>query len=277
MDVLVVDASDRGKLRFSGEQDLWFLHQILSHSFEDMAPGDAREAALLTAHGRMVGYLEAVRTNDAVLAHFEPDLRDDFPEAIRRYVFATRVEIEDVTDRMGLVLGVGEGWEELAVSAVPDAVRQPTHGYGAPAGYLWVERDTSHAIEALVAAGATTATEEQLEEIRIENVAARWGKEMNDKTIPQETGIDRYAVHFDKGCYVGQEAMAKIHFRGKANKRLARLEGEGLVEGAEVMLEGQKVGRVTTAIEGKALAVIRYNIEPGSNVTIHEREVRVTA
>ncbi|MFP5297886.1 MAG: YgfZ/GcvT domain-containing protein [Actinomycetota bacterium] len=278
MEVLVSDRSARGKLRLHGEQDLWFLHQILTHSFEDMEIGDAREAALLTAHGRMVAYLEALRTADGVLVHFEEDLIDVLPEALRRYVFATRVEIDDVGSEMGLVLVVGEGWPDLVADAAPAALAQPTHGYGVPAAYLWIPAAaTAETLEALVGAGGLPATEEELERVRVENAVARWGKEMDQKTIPQEAGIDRYAVHFTKGCYVGQEAMAKIHFRGKVNRRLARLEGEGLVEGADVISGEQKVGTVTSVSDGRALAIVRYTIEPGDTVSVNEKEARVTA
>lgn len=278
MEVLIADRSERGKLKLTGEQDRWFLHQILTHSFEDMEVGDAREAALLTAHGRMVAYLESVRVDDGLLLHFEPDLKDSLPEALRRYVFATRVEIEDVSDAFGLILVVGEGAESLARSVAGERPVQPTHGYGAEAVYVWVEASEVRAsMDLMTSSGARNASEDELEKIRVANVAARWGKEMDTKTIPQEAGIDRYAVHFEKGCYVGQEAMAKIHFRGKVNRRLARLEGSGLSEGAEVTFEDQKVGRVTTALDDQALAILRYTIEPGTTVLVDDKEAKVTA
>jgi folate-binding protein YgfZ len=278
MALLVADRSDRGKLRFSGEQDLWFLHQIMTQDFEGMQPGDAVECALLTPHGRMVGYMETLRTDDGVLAHFEPGLLPDFPEAIRHYVFATRVDIEDLTDTHGLILVAGDGWEEAAGNAAPGAELQPTRALGLPAGYVWLETNAvPTALEALTGAGAELASDERLEAIRIEHGIPRWGKEMDTKTIPQEAGIDDWAVHFDKGCYVGQEAMAKIHFRGKVNRRLARLEGETLIEGAEVTAGGTKVGTVTSVSDGAGLAIVKGSIEPGTEVEVGGRNVKVVA
>ena len=276
MEAFFNDRSDRVKLRFTGPQRAWFLHQILTQEFEDIQPGEAREAAMLTAHGRMVGYIEVLATDDALLAHMEPALGATFPDEIRRYVFATQVEIEDVTDEYALVLAVGD----LAglAEAFPDGHVQPTHALGSAAAYLWVPRSQVDAVrQTLTESGARQVTEEDIEAIRIRNGAPRWGKDMDTKTFPQEAGIDSYAVHFEKGCYVGQEAMAKIHFRGKVNRRLAVLEGGDLSEGAEVSIDGAKVGTVTSAAPGFALAMVKYTVEPGSVVEVNDVEAKVVA
>jgi len=277
--VLVADRSDRGKLRFTGEQRAWFLHQILTQAFEDIKPGESREAAMITAHGRMTGYLEALATQEAIVAHFEPGLKETFPEAIRRYVFATRVEIDDVSDELGLVLIAGEGWRELAQTAVPVPRIHETHSLGVPAGYAWVDRDyVSDALTNLQQAGARPTTEEELEAIRIEHGVPRWGKEMDSKTLPQEAGIDERAVHYDKGCYLGQEAMAKIHFRGKVNRRVVKLEAEGpLKTGTELSLDDKKVGSVTSAANGRALALVNQAVETGSQLAAGDVQAKVVA
>lgn len=264
--IFFADRSDRGKLRFTGEQRAWFLHQMLTQAFEDIAPSEAREAALITVHGRMQAYVEVVATDDALLMHFEPELLDTLPDELRRFVFATRVEISDVTADYGLILVGGDGWGE--VIATDDLVVHPTHGLGLPAGYLWVpaERKAS-TLESLAAAGAGNATEEELEAIRVSNGIPRWGREMDAKTFPQEAGIDERAVDYDKGCYLGQEAMAKIHFRGKVNRRLALLQAEEPVApGTELIVAEQKVGTVTSSAHGVALALVRHTVEEGTVV-----------
>jgi folate-binding protein YgfZ len=268
------DRSDRGKLRFSGPQDRWFLHQILTQAFEDMRPGEARDAALITAHGRMVGYLEVLATEDGLLAHFEPELKDTLPDAIRRYVFATQVEIEDVSDEWSLLLIGGDGPDQV-IADLDHVHLHPTSALGVPASYIWT-RAPKDVIAAVRATGAEEASEEQLEAIRIENGVARWARDMDEKTFPQEAGIESRAVHFDKGCYVGQEAMAKIHFRGKVNRRLARITSDQPVQpGAELALDGQRVGIVTSSIGHKGLAMVRYTVEPGTTLQANEREVSV--
>ncbi len=272
------DRSERGKLRLTGPQRAWFLHQIMTQAFEDIAPGEARDTAMITAHGRMLGYLEVVATEDALLAHFEPSLLESLPDAIRRYVFATRVEIEDVSSEMGLVLVAGPGWEDAA-ARVPDAVLHPTASLGVPAAYLWVDADdTGASVAALEAAGARPVSEERLEEVRIAHRVPRWGHEMDLKTIPQEAGIDERAVHFDKGCYVGQEAMAKIHFRGKVNRRLALIQSDAELEpGEDVLAEGARVGVVTSAVGGRGLAIVKHTVEPDAVVSVGQARARVVS
>jgi folate-binding protein YgfZ len=278
-EVLVADRSDRGKLRFTGEQRAWFLHQILTQSFEDMKPGESREAAMITAHGRMTGYLEALATQDAIFAHFEPELKDSLPESIRRYVFATRVEIEDVSDELGLVLIAGDGWLDCAKQTVAVPRIHETKSLGIPAGYAWIDRAyLSEALTQLGKAGARPTTEEELEAIRIEHGVPRWGNEMDNKTFPQEAGIDERAVHYDKGCYLGQEAMAKIHFRGKVNRRVVKLMVEGHIDpGTELSIEDKKVGSITSAAKGRALALVNHTVEAGAQLSAGEVLAKVVA
>jgi tRNA-modifying protein YgfZ len=266
------DRSERGKLRLTGPQRAWFLHQILTQAFEDMSPGEARDAAMITAHGRLVGYLETVATEDALLAHFEPELIETLPDEIRRYVFATQVEIDDVTDEMGLVLVAGGDWEADARQAAPSGVLHPTRALGRRAGYVWVDRakaaDVCAALEGL---GRSRATDEELELERVSAGMPRWGMDMDAKTFPQEAGIDEWAVHYDKGCYVGQEAMAKIHFRGKVNRRLRKLTaGDSLRVGSDVMIDGKRVGSVTSAADHRGLALVRYDVGAGTPAVVDD-------
>jgi folate-binding protein YgfZ len=274
---MIADRSQRGKLRFRGEQRAWFLHQILTQSFEDIEPGEARDAALLTAHGRMVGYLESLATQDSIYCHFEPELKEILPDQIRKYVFATRVEIEDVTGEFGLVLLAGEGWRKLAEAKVPVPPIHETRSLGIPAGYVWLDRGyVADVLSDLERSGAVPVSEDELDAIRIENAIPRWGYEMDSKTIPQEAGIDRWAVHYDKGCYVGQEAMAKIHFRGKVNRKLVRLETDGQVEpGTDLSMGEKRVGRVTSVSDGKALAMVNHLVDAGTELIAGEAKALV--
>ena len=268
-ETLVVDRSERGKLRLTGPQRGWYLHQITTQAFEDIAPGESRDAAMLTPHGRMIGFFEAVATDDAILCHFEPDLIPVLPEAIRKHVFATQVEIEDVTDEMGLILTTADP------KAVGGALVQQARWIGRPAHHLWVARDdVERAISDLQGAGARLSSEDDLDGIRIVQGIPRWGREMDAKTFPQETGIDSVAVHYDKGCYTGQEAMAKIHFRGKVNRKLGRLVSATPIEvGSDVLLEGTRVGSVTSATAGPdgsfyGLALVKHDVPHGATVHV---------
>ena len=275
-DDVFADRSERAKLRLTGPQRAWFLHQIVTQAFEDIEPGVARDAAMITVHGRMTAYLEAVATDDAILLHAESELRSSLFEEMRRYVFATPVDIEDVTDDFGLVLAAGPRWADAA-AIVGDCIVHPTTALGVPAAYLWVARALlEDATSKLGDAGFRKADEAELEDVRIRNGVARWGRDMDAKTFPQEAGIEDRAVHYDKGCYLGQEAMAKIHFRGKVNRRLARLASDVPLEaGAEVRLGADRVGVVTSASDGAALAMLRHTVEPGAAVEAGGSPARV--
>lgn len=272
------DRSDRGKLAITGPQRGWFLHQILTQSFEDIAPGESREAALLTPNGRMIGYLEACAAEDAILCHFERSLLRTLPDAIRKYVLATDVSIADVTDEMGLVVAGGDAVGDYGAIAGVSAV-QATRSIGVEAAYLWcTAEDKGSVIDALRSAGSKEVTEEELEASRVAAGVPRWGFDMDSKTIPQEAGVDEWAVHYSKGCYVGQEAMAKIHFRGKPNRRLARVDADAeLQPGSEILIDGKKVGAVTSAAGSRGLAIVRHDVEPGTDVEIDRTRGRVVA
>lgn len=278
-EVLFADRSDRGKLRVGDEQRAWFLDQMLTQSFGDMHPGDARDAALITVHGRMQAYLEVVATEDTFLCHYEPELRASVPEALRKYVFATRVTLDDVTDEMGLLLLGGEGSSEVAAELTGEGVLHPSASLGIEASYLWLPRaEVALVAERLRSQGITEASEDELEAIRIAHGVARWGRDMDAKTFPQEAGVDERAVHYEKGCYLGQEAMAKIHFRGKVNRRLARLESSGpLVAGTDLIAGETKVGTVTSAAEGHGLALVKHTTEPGTEVAAGQVTAKVVS
>ncbi|MDQ3985258.1 MAG: hypothetical protein M3280_02015 [Actinomycetota bacterium] len=266
--LIYTDRSQRGKLRFGDQQRAWFLDQILTQSFEDMRPGETRDSALLTVHGRMQAYLEATATSEFILCHFEPELRESLPETLRRYVFATRVTIDDVTDEMGLILVAGKEVAAHTRDLSHVLALHPTTCLGTEAVYVWVDSsEVPSVLSKMSEKGGTRASEDELERLRIANGVPRWGRDMDEKTFPQEAGVDAWAVHYEKGCYLGQEAMAKIHFRGKVNRRLRRLQVAGdVTPGEEVFAGENRIGLVTSAADGTALAMLKYTAEPGTKV-----------
>ena len=268
-DLVYEDRSDRGKLRLTGPQSGWFLHQITTQAFEDIQSGEAREAAMITPHGRMVGYLQALAVPEAIYLHFDAALRGELPDAVARYVLATQVEIEDVSDEMGLVLVTGAA-ETIARAVPADAYVHPTGDLGVPAAYVWVPHSEVQAtFLSLAAKGGRPAQDDELERVRIENGVPRWGLDMDHRTIPLEVGLESRSIHFDKGCYVGQEAIAKIHLRGKVNRKLRVLATDARLEpGAEVEKEGAAVGHVTSAAPDVALAILKHTVEPGDRVVV---------
>ena len=226
----------------------------------------------------MVAYMEVVATDEALLMHFEPELLGTLPDAIRFYVFSTDVQIEDVTDEMDLLLVAGKGAAGAVDGLGPSVVMHRTDELGIEAFYVWVPKGHLAGVTATIGErGGRPATEEELEAIRIANGVPRWGREMDDKTFPQEVAIDERAVHYDKGCYVGQEAMAKIHLRGKVNRRLRTLEAsEPLGPGDELFDGEDKVGVVTSWVGKTGLGMLKFTVYPGDLVTAGDQKVKVT-
>src|SRR5205085_6438870 len=130
-------------------------------------------------------------------------------------------------------------------------------GEGIPNGDYGVE-----AREVLDAHVGAAEPDEELERLRILARTPRWGRELDDRVLPAEAGLDERAISFTKGCYPGQEPVARLHYRGKVNRRLRVLEVEGDPPAPEtpVVHEGKDVGRVTSAVAGLALAYVRVAV-----------------
>ena len=281
MELRYFDSSDRAKLKVHGEQARWFLDQIFTQSLGDIAPGEARDAAMITVKGRMKFFFEIIATGEnELLVHLEAGTAGAALQEMHRYVFATRVTLDDVTDDLALVLVLGADWQQaVEQTGLDDLVFHPTLSFGEAAGYVWAPAaDRQLLLGKLADAGARQLSEGDLEAVRIKNGAPRWGVDMDETTFPQEAGIDGRAVHYQKGCYLGQEAMAKIHFRGKVNRRLARLTGEGPIPpGAEIRIDGEKVGVVTSASGDHALGYVKHNVEPGADAVVADTKVSVAS
>ncbi len=131
----------------------------------------------------------------------------------------------------------------------------------------------------LASAEAVDVTEAAAEILRVESGRPRFGREMTTATIPQEAGIDERAVSFTKGCYIGQETVARLHYKGKPNRHLRGLRLESSVgDGDEIRLGDRAVGQVGTAVLSPAhgpiaLAIVRREAEPGARVSVGDAAV----
>jgi tRNA-modifying protein YgfZ len=199
---------------------------MVSNDVEALAPGDACDALLLTAKARVIAPLRVLRRAAAdFLVLTEPELGETVRRALLRTRFAAKVEIEPESHQAWLVLGGEEVIDER-----PD---------GREAG------------------------REEMERWRIESGIPRWGAEIDERILPAEAGLDETHVSFTKGCYPGQEPIARQRYRGKVNRRLRVLEVDSEeVPGKDVNLlyEGKAVGRITSAVEGVALGYVRADV-----------------
>lgn len=214
----------RAFLRVSGPDAADYLQRMVSNDVEALAVGHACDALLLTAKARVIAPLRILRRAEGdFLLLTEPELGDRVRAELVRMRFAAKAEVEPEEHESWLVLG---GDEVLDVQ---------------PAG--------------------TEVGEEELERWRIESGIPRWGSEIDDRILPAEAGLDETHISFSKGCYPGQEPIARQRHRGKVNRRLRVLDVDGQVApGTELLLEGKTVGRITSSVPGVALGYVRVEV-----------------
>jgi tRNA-modifying protein YgfZ len=241
----------RGYVRVAGPEAAEFLERMLSNEVESLAVGEARQALLLTPKGRMIAPLRAVRESDeAVLLITDAERADAVSESLTRARFAAKCEISVEPLR---------GYLHLA---------DPGHGvrvgdYGIGAWETWEEAELE--------AGEAS----ELEALRIDAGTPAWGKELDETVLPAEAGLEETHISFTKGCYPGQEPIARLHYRGRPNRRLRRLDVPAAKAGDEIAYEGKAVGRVTSAVPGKALGYVRREVPDDAVLRIGAAEARL--
>lgn len=233
-----------------------YLQRMVSNDVEALGPGEACEALLLTAKARLIAPLIVFRrTADDFLLLTEPSLGERVERELVRFRFAAKCSVEAEEHSSTIVFDEGE----------PPVGSIPTRDYGVPA-YEVLDAD---------AAPSTTVTGEELERLRILAATPAWGRELDDRVLPAEAGLEERAISFTKGCYPGQEPVARLHYRGHPNRGLRVLELVGSAPptyDAELTLDGKVVGRVTSAVAdgGRilALAYVRREV-PDDAVLFH--------
>jgi folate-binding protein YgfZ len=214
----------RAFVRVSGPDAADYLQRMVSNDVEALAEGETCDALLLTAKARVIAPLRIRRrAADDFLLLTEPELGETVREELVRMRFAAKAEIEPEEHESWLVLGGDEVVDE----------RPP----------------------------GEEVSEEELERWRIESGIPRWGREIDDRILPAEAGLDETHISFSKGCYPGQEPIARQRHRGKVNRKLRVLEIDGEAEpGDALSLDGKNVGRITSAVPGVALAYVRVEV-----------------
>ena len=239
----------RAYVRVQGPDAVEFLDRMLSN---DVPADGSADALLLTPKARVIAPLLVWRRGpDDVLLLTEPELGEVVRAQLTRMRFAAKCEIEPENHVSTIVLGGGDGITN--------------RDYGRAA------------VEVLDAEIEVTLSGDELERLRIEAVTPLYGREIDDRVLPAEAGLDERAISFSKGCYPGQEPVARQHFRGKVNRRLRVLEVEGDPPAPEtpVVHEGKDVGRVTSAVAGLALAYVRVAVPADAALDVGGRPARL--
>jgi folate-binding protein YgfZ len=287
----LVDRSERGKLALTGTERTSFLAGQVTNDIEGLEGGRGCYAAFLTHKGKMLGDLRVLAAEDP---DAEPELLLDTERAtlqalfdmVRRFKIGYDVELHKRTVQRGLLSLIGPD-ARSAAGAEDLAHEEHAHRAGAIAGrpvrliatdvgvdVLCAADDTDAVRAALLAAGAAPASEQAAEILRVERGRPRYGHELDDTTIPQEAGLNERAVSFTKGCYVGQETVARLFYRGKPNRHLRGLRlTEPADPGAELRLGERVVGRLASSVVSPvhgpiALALVRREASPGDTVAV---------
>lgn len=287
----LIDRSERGKLALTGTDRRTFLAGQVTNDIEGLEAGRGCYAAFLTHKGKMLGDLRVLAVEDEgaepelLLDTERPTLQALF-DMIRRFKIGYDVELHKRTVQRGLLSLVGPA--ARAVAGAEDLPgEEHAHRRGEIAGRpvrlivtdvgvdVLCDAEATDAVRgALLAAGATPASEEAGEILRVEHGRPRYGHEIDDTTIPQEAGLNERAVSFTKGCYVGQETVARLFYRGKPNRHLRGLKlSEPVAPGAELRLGERVVGKLASAVVSPShgpigLALVRREAAPGDSVDV---------
>ena len=290
---LVVPLPGRGTLAVAGPDAAELLHGLLTNEVKALRPGSGCHAALLTPKGKMRAELVVLRTAaDEVLLDCEPSLAAPLGAVLSGYVPFSRSILTDRTAECAVVHVEGPEAPAILEAAGLPAPREPfahvpaeaagvavrvvrLSRAGAPGFDLRVRPGDAETVAALLAArGATPAGPDDLEAGRIEAGIPRWGAELDETVLPNEAWLERTAISYTKGCYLGQETVARLRTYGHVNRHLVALllpSGSAVHPGAGVRSAGEPVGRVTSAADSAArgrrvaLAYVRRELEaPGT-------------
>lgn len=244
----LVDRSNRGVVRITGEDRLGWLNSLSTQKLDDLAPGVACETLILSPKGHVEHHLSLADDGAATWIHVEAGEAGPLLEFLNSMRFMMRVEAADMTPDYAVMTVMGPASGEHGPG--PAAAASLPFGYGTD---LIVERGQLASVaDGLVAAGAVLAGIWAHEALRIAGHRARFGTDTDHRTIPHEAGWIDHAVHLTKGCYRGQETVARVQNLGHPPRRLVMLHLDGSesllpAHGDEVSLDGQAVGFVGSA------------------------------
>ncbi|WP_460943821.1 CAF17-like 4Fe-4S cluster assembly/insertion protein YgfZ [Okibacterium endophyticum] len=304
----IVDLSHRAVVTISGEDRLSWLHSLTSAELATLQPGVSRETLLLDHQGRLEHAVKLIDDGTTVWMLVEPTAAADLVAWLDRMRFMLRVEVADRTADYAVIGFTGDSPGDVptvTINGIPLVWRDPWnsvlpggHQYAGGEhqgeGWTWAEAIVDRGALAAIAAGRSpshVAGSLAAEALRIAAWRPRFATEVDEKTIPHELDWLRTAVHLSKGCYRGQETVAKVHNLGHPPRRLVflHLDGSDSVlpsHGATVSVERdgelKPVGQVTSAalhheLGPVALAVIKRNVDPAAVLTVDEHGSVVTA
>jgi tRNA-modifying protein YgfZ len=283
----LLERAGRGLIRVAGPDAAEYLQGQLTNDVEALEPGDGQYAALLDRKGHMQSDLRVLRPGaEEILLETEPEGLAASLRHLQMYSIGRDVSVTDQSAERSVLSLIGPRSAELAgTAALPEhACETATVGTvaclaaGTAGGIdlIVAAAEAGAVAEFLGGAGAAPVSPEAVEILRVEAGVPRFGAEMGTETMPAEAGIVEDAVSFTKGCYIGQETVARLHYKGRPNRHLRGLRlSAPAAAGVPVQLGEKEVGRLGTACVSPALgpiglAILRREAEPGTTVELGE-------
>ena len=283
----LLDRSSRGKLLLRGAEAAEYLQGQLTNDVEGLSVGEGQYAALLDRKGHMQADMRVLRlAGDEVWIDTEAETLDPTRRHLEMYKIGREVEIEDATATRAILSLAGPRSADLAetpplpehswVSASVGGVDCIAVGTELGIDLIADAAGAERLVATLAEAGAPPVGPEATEILRIEAGRPRFGAEMDTTTMPAEAGIVERAVNFEKGCYIGQETVARLHYRGKPNRHLRGLHlSAPAPSGTPLSLDGKVVGELGGSCVSPArgpigLAILRREAEPGAELAVGE-------
>ncbi len=268
-----------GKLALTGAEAKPFLQGQVTNDVEALRQGTGCYAALLTPKGKMLGDLRILDTGEELLLDTERLSLQTVFNAIRRTMIGYDVQLHKRTLERGLLSLIGPEAVALAGASDLTDASEHTHVAGELGGLSARKIRTDVGLDLLCSSGDTAALRTWLEEagavalsegtaeaVRVEHGRPRYGVDLDDTVIPQEAGLNTRAVSFNKGCYVGQETVARLYYRGKPNRHMRGLRLSGPAESGDPVRAGEReVGRLGSVAGSPrlgpiALAILRREV-----------------
>lgn len=293
-----LDLSARGKIKASGEDRARLLHAMTTNHIEQLTPGTGCYAYFLSAQGRILADVNLLCRPDHFLLDTEPETREKIFTHLDKYIIADDVTLEDVTQALATI--ALEGPQSAAILAKLGAPA-PERDYGnaewerslvARASYtggpgfflIAPSEERAELIGRLQSAGAVKADAEAFRIVRIENGRPRYGEDISERYLAQETNQPR-AMHFQKGCYLGQEIVERVRSRGQVHRVLAPIQMEGTEApppGTKLKAGDADAAEITSAVYSPALgkiAALAYvrveHAKPGAELSLGDRRATV--
>jgi tRNA-modifying protein YgfZ len=283
----LLDRSERGKLLVSGPHAAEYLQGQLTNDVEALEVGDGQYAALLDRKGHIQADMRVLRPGaEEIWLDTEPEALAAARRHLEMYSIGREVTVADVGAERAILSLIGPRSVEIAGSAaLPEnacemtsvaAVECLAAGTREGIDLIAPAAEADRVRETLLAAGAVAVSPEAVEILRIEAGVPRFGAEMGNETMPAEAGIVERAVSFTKGCYIGQETVARLHYKGKPNRHLRGLRLSAPAEPGSALRLGEKeVGRlggtaVSPVLGPIGLAIVRREAEPGAELAVGE-------